>query len=753
MRKHRQSRELKVEIRSRMGEIIRNKRLRCAYEKVDDEICIKRQRLNSDGNSNDSSDSDSRFAVPATSRRRTDACDPPVRLCEVSVNQCAAVIHEAAEAPPTKTSPKLRPRQQPEPKCCPPSDASEKPLSGSVADNSNIGIKDTATRQEQQCREAKEEEEDTRETRRRSPNGFLLPDPLPRGELLRDIQGQEWELGPAIGLGGFGELYLAARRQPDGSSSPQHFVIKVEPHSNGPLFVEIHFYLRTTRADQPATFSASHGIRHLGVPRYIASGSHTTNGQKYRFLVIERFGSDLQRILDHSEGGRFNDKTVCEVALQVLDALEFIHSQGYVHKDIKASNLLVGLGQHGQHMIHLVDYGLCSKYMVGTIHKQYTHDLRWAHEGTLEYTSRDAHIGSASRRGDLEVLLYNLVEWWGGRLPWDRDLAATPDLCKLAKFRAFANPQKFLRCCFARQSSSGGEYPPLLLKLMKYVGGLQFEEAPDYRLLRTLVLQDMSRLGCRQDGRMEFRLGPTGSTSALHLDESTAADFLRPPPVDGARLSAVFDRMCISERSWQAARDRLIGERDADSLRNPTQAMLDVMEKMKKKSLSETRKRNKSGAQYYGDHGPSHTPAMLEVMKLVQLCKSGEVAADTVDPTAAALLPARILPPGSPIPLEVVVSCPAFSRSSPPTAKQQLPMTMPPLPVDHKKLLARRHLGGNLKELDRLVLPEPETRRRTRSADVTDTELSRNLRYAFRLGLGNVTRMLRQVSDSFTKMF
>ena len=31
------------------------------------------------------------------------------------------------------------------------------------------------------------------------------------------------------------------------------------------------------------------------------------------------------------------------------------------------------------------------------------HIFRWAHEGTLEYTSRDAHIGSASRRGDIEV--------------------------------------------------------------------------------------------------------------------------------------------------------------------------------------------------------------------------------------------------------------------------------------------------------------------------------------------------------------
>lgn len=44
-----------------------------------------------------------------------------------------------------------------------------------------------------------------------------------------------------------------------------------------------------------------------------------------------------------------------------------------------------------------------AKVRVKDFHKQYKHDTRWAHEGTMEYTSRDAHIGCASRRGDLEA--------------------------------------------------------------------------------------------------------------------------------------------------------------------------------------------------------------------------------------------------------------------------------------------------------------------------------------------------------------
>lgn len=35
---------------------------------------------------------------------------------------------------------------------------------------------------------------------------------------------------------------------------------------------------------------------------------------------------------------------------------------------------------------------------------------------------RDAHIGAFSRRGDLEVLGFNMIEWLCGKLPWSSDM-------------------------------------------------------------------------------------------------------------------------------------------------------------------------------------------------------------------------------------------------------------------------------------------------------------------------------------------
>lgn len=56
---------------------------------------------------------------------------------------------------------------------------------------------------------------------------------------------------------------------------------------------------------------------------------------------------------------------------------------------------LNGQNISGNPRAYLVDFGLAYRFKTAAgIHKPFVHDERRAHEGTLEFTSRDAHHGS-----------------------------------------------------------------------------------------------------------------------------------------------------------------------------------------------------------------------------------------------------------------------------------------------------------------------------------------------------------------------
>ena len=60
-----------------------------------------------------------------------------------------------------------------------------------------------------------------------------------------------------------------------------------------------------------------HGLGYLSIPRYIASGLHERDGMTYRFMVMQRFGEDLEKKFS-SVGRKFGMKTVCYLALHLV---------------------------------------------------------------------------------------------------------------------------------------------------------------------------------------------------------------------------------------------------------------------------------------------------------------------------------------------------------------------------------------------------------------------------------------------------
>ncbi|XP_023084019.1 serine/threonine-protein kinase VRK2 isoform X2 [Piliocolobus tephrosceles] len=216
---------------------------------------------------------------------------------------------------------------------------------------------------------------------------YKLPIPLPEGKILDDMEGNQWVLGKKIGSGGFGLIYLAfPTNKPE--KDARH-VVKVEYQENGPLFSELKFYQRVAKKDYIKKWIERKQLDYLGIPLFYGSGLTEFKGKSYRFMVIERLGIDLQKI--SGQNGAFKKSTVLQLGIRMLDVLEYIHENEYVHGDIKAANLL--LGYRNPDRVYLADYGLSYRYCPNGNHKQYQENPRKGHNGTIEFTSLDAHKG------------------------------------------------------------------------------------------------------------------------------------------------------------------------------------------------------------------------------------------------------------------------------------------------------------------------------------------------------------------------
>jgi eukaryotic-like serine/threonine-protein kinase len=98
-------------------------------------------------------------------------------------------------------------------------------------------------------------------------------------------------------------------------------------------------------------------LRHPHIVSYVEHGTH--NGIVY--LVTEFVqGMDASK-LAKQRGGRLPYQEVIKIMEQTLAALEFAHSLGFVHRDIKEQNILVD-GKYPSYDAKLTDFGLAKSY-------------------------------------------------------------------------------------------------------------------------------------------------------------------------------------------------------------------------------------------------------------------------------------------------------------------------------------------------------------------------------------------------------
>lgn len=123
----------------------------------------------------------------------------------------------------------------------------------------------------------------------------------------------------------------------------------------------------------------------------------------------------------HSTGG-FSLKVVLMIGIQLLDRIKTFHSLGYVHGDIKPSNIMFGK-KPSRNILYLVDYGLSkeeSKYSKSSLPEHIYNKQSLQLHGTPLYASINAHLGWSKmfKKDDLESYIYMLINIRNPVLPW-----------------------------------------------------------------------------------------------------------------------------------------------------------------------------------------------------------------------------------------------------------------------------------------------------------------------------------------------
>ena len=77
----------------------------------------------------------------------------------------------------------------------------------------------------------------------------------------------------------------------------------------------------------------------------------------------------------------------------MVERVEYVHTNNFIHRDIKPDNFLIGHQKNKQHLVHLIDFGLAKSYKDAKTGKHISYKDHLSLTGTARYASMNAHLG------------------------------------------------------------------------------------------------------------------------------------------------------------------------------------------------------------------------------------------------------------------------------------------------------------------------------------------------------------------------
>ncbi|XP_042356995.1 tau-tubulin kinase 2 isoform X2 [Plectropomus leopardus] len=303
-----------------------------------------------------------------------------------------------------------------------------------------------------------------------------------------------WKVVKKIGGGGFGEIYEALD-----------------------LLTRVSVALKVESAQQPkqvlkmevAVLKKLQGKDH--VCRFVGCGRN----DRFNYVVMELQGRNLADLRRSMTRGTFSISTTLRLGRQILEAIESIHSVGFLHRDIKPSNFAMGRFPSTCRTCYMLDFGLARQFTNSCQEVRPPRPVA-GFRGTVRYASVNAHKNKEmGRHDDLWSLFYMLVEFLVGQLPWRK----IKDKEHVGKLKDTYDHRLMLK-----------HLPAEFGVFLEHISSLDYFTKPDYQLLMSVFDNSMKTYNVVENDPYDWERTGTDGTLTISASATTPQHHTRLTP-------------------------------------------------------------------------------------------------------------------------------------------------------------------------------------------------------------------------------
>uniref|UniRef100_A0A8C2PRN5 non-specific serine/threonine protein kinase n=1 Tax=Cyprinus carpio TaxID=7962 RepID=A0A8C2PRN5_CYPCA len=338
---------------------------------------------------------------------------------------------------------------------------------------------------------------------------------------------ERWKVLKKIGGGGFGEIYealdlmncISVALKAESSQQPKQ-VLKMEV----------------------AVLKKLQGKGH--VCRFVGCGRN----DRFNYVVMELQGRNLADLRRSMNRGTFTVSATLRLGLQILEAIESIHSVGFLHRDIKPSNFAMGRFPSTCRTCYMLDFGLARQFTNSCQEVRPPRPVA-GFRGTVRYASVNAHKNKEmGRHDDLWSLFYMLVEFLVGQLPWRK----IKDKEQVGKLKEAYDHRLMLK-----------DLPPEFSVFLEHISNLDYFTKPDYQLLRSVFVNSMRTYNVVENDLYDWERMSSDSPMTITTTANTPQHHTRLTPAQmGIVNASLLPGDLLKENTDEVLQDEQLSDGD-----------------------------------------------------------------------------------------------------------------------------------------------------------------------------------------------